>query len=58
MDLDLELVAPLELGTPVGQVNVLLAGNPLLNIPVVALQQVVEGGVWTKLRDGISLWME
>jgi D-alanyl-D-alanine carboxypeptidase (penicillin-binding protein 5/6) len=58
MDLDVDLVAPLESGTPVGQVKVLLAGNPLLNIPVVALQQVVEGGVWTKMRDGISLWME
>ena len=58
MDLPIDLVAPLQPGTPVGEVKVLLADTLLSNIPLVALQQVVEGGLWTKLRDEIHLWLE
>jgi D-alanyl-D-alanine carboxypeptidase (penicillin-binding protein 5/6) len=58
MDLRIDLVAPLQQGAPVGEVQVALAGDPLLNMPLVALQPVVEGGLWTKLRDEISLWLE
>ena len=58
MDLPIDLVAPLQPGTPVGEVKVLLADTLLSNMPLVALQQVVEGGLWTKLRDEIHLWLE
>jgi D-alanyl-D-alanine carboxypeptidase (penicillin-binding protein 5/6) len=58
MNLSAQLVAPLEQGTPVGEVEVLLDGNPLSNSPLIALKQVAEGGLWTKLVDKVDLWLE
>jgi D-alanyl-D-alanine carboxypeptidase (penicillin-binding protein 5/6) len=52
------LVAPLASGTPVGQVHVLLEGKPLATMPVVALQQIAEGGMWTKVTDEIGRLVE
>ena len=58
MDLSMQLVAPLDEGTPVGEVKVRLAGSPLSKVPLVALSQVGEGGLWTKIVDKIDLWLE
>jgi D-alanyl-D-alanine carboxypeptidase (penicillin-binding protein 5/6) len=58
MNLPSELTAPLLPGTPVGEVKVLLAGSLLSNMPLVALEQVAEGGMWARLRDGLSHWRE
>lgn len=52
------LVAPLERGTPVGEVQVSLAGEPVSRLPLVALQSVVEGGAWTKFVGELTLWLE
>jgi D-alanyl-D-alanine carboxypeptidase (penicillin-binding protein 5/6) len=58
MDLTVNLIAPLRQGTPVGEVKVSLAGRPVSSLPLVALQPVLEGGLWTKVVDEISLWLE
>jgi D-alanyl-D-alanine carboxypeptidase (penicillin-binding protein 5/6) len=58
MSLPTELVPPLQAGATVGEVNVLLAGESLSRVPLVALKQVVEGGVWAKLRDELDGWLE
>ena len=58
MSVPVELVAPLQTGAAVGEVNVRLDGQPLSNVPLVTLQQVVEGGVWAKLRDELDGWLE
>jgi D-alanyl-D-alanine carboxypeptidase (penicillin-binding protein 5/6) len=58
MSVPVELVAPLQAGAAVGEVNVRLDGQPLSNAPLVTLQQVVEGGVWAKLRDELDGWLE
>ena len=58
MSVPVELVAPLQAGAAVGEVNVRLDGQPLSNVPLVTLQQVVEGGVWAKLRDELDGWLE
>ncbi len=58
MSVPAELVAPLQAGAAVGEVNVRLDGQPLSNVPLVALLPVVKGGVWAKLRDELDGWLE
>lgn len=58
MDVTTTLVAPLERGSQVGVVNVVLGDDPLQKAPLVALQPVLEGGTWTKIVDELSLWLE
>jgi D-alanyl-D-alanine carboxypeptidase (penicillin-binding protein 5/6) len=53
-----QLVAPLAEGTSVGEVKVLLDGRPLVKAPVVALQSIAEGSMWTKVSDEISRLVE
>jgi hypothetical protein len=48
----------LQQGTLVGEVNVSFAGKALSTLPLVALQPVVAGGLWTKVMDELSLWLE
>jgi D-alanyl-D-alanine carboxypeptidase (penicillin-binding protein 5/6) len=47
-------IAPLERGTPVGEVKVALGGRPLSSAPLVALRQIPQGGVWTKIAAEIG----
>jgi serine-type D-Ala-D-Ala carboxypeptidase (penicillin-binding protein 5/6) len=58
MSLPAEIIPPLQAGATVGEVNVLLAGESLSRVPLVALRQVVEGGVWAKLRDELDGWLQ
>jgi D-alanyl-D-alanine carboxypeptidase (penicillin-binding protein 5/6) len=57
MDVIAELAAPLVRGTRVGEVKVSLAGAPLVKSPVVVLTNVLDGGVWARMRDELQvLW--
>ena len=57
MDVMAQLSAPLVQGTPVGEVKVSLAGQELATSPVVVLANVLDGGVWARMRDELSfLW--
>lgn len=58
MDVLAELAAPLIQGTAVGEVKVLLAGEPVASTPVVVLTNVLDGGVWARIRDELSTWLE
>jgi D-alanyl-D-alanine carboxypeptidase (penicillin-binding protein 5/6) len=58
MDVLAELAAPLVEGTTVGQVKVSLAGEPVASTPVVVLKSVLDGGMWARLRDEFSAWLE
>jgi D-alanyl-D-alanine carboxypeptidase (penicillin-binding protein 5/6) len=58
MNVTAQLVAPLARGAPVGEVKVSFGGAPLSALPLVSLEPVVAGGVWTKVMDEISLWLE
>jgi D-alanyl-D-alanine carboxypeptidase (penicillin-binding protein 5/6) len=53
-----ELAAPLAQGALVGEIKVSFAGAPLASTPLVVLENVVPGGIWTKVRDELSLWWE
>jgi D-alanyl-D-alanine carboxypeptidase (penicillin-binding protein 5/6) len=58
MDVLAELAAPLVRGTPVGEVKISFAGAPLVKTPLVVLTNVLDGGVWARMRDELQLLWE
>jgi serine-type D-Ala-D-Ala carboxypeptidase (penicillin-binding protein 5/6) len=58
MNVTAQLVAPVTQGAPVGELKVSFGGAPLSALPLVSLEPVVAGGLWTKVMDEISLWLE
>ena len=58
VDLESELVAPLEKERPVGTVRVSLNGNSLAELPLVVLEDVGEAGFFARLKDEITLWLQ
>jgi serine-type D-Ala-D-Ala carboxypeptidase (penicillin-binding protein 5/6) len=58
MELQPQLIAPLDASVPVGEIRVSFAGESLTTLPVVALHSVAEGGLWTRLADGVKSWRE
>ena len=53
------LLAPLAAGARVGDLTVATPdGVVVANVPVVALQAVPAGGLWTRMTDHISMWFK
>lgn len=52
------LVAPIQQGQVLGRMKVSLNGKPLAEYPVVALQNVEQGGFFRRLIDAIRLWFK
>jgi D-alanyl-D-alanine carboxypeptidase (penicillin-binding protein 5/6) len=56
---DARLLAPLAAGARVGDFTVATSDGTLVaKVPVVALQAVPAGGLWTRMSDHISLWFK
>ena len=58
MDVVSELAAPLVRGTTVGEVKISFEGAPVVKSPVVVLKNVLDGGVWARMRDELQLLWE
>jgi serine-type D-Ala-D-Ala carboxypeptidase (penicillin-binding protein 5/6) len=52
------LVAPITQGQTLGELTVTDGKDVVARVPLVAQNPVAEGGWWTRMVDGISLWME
>ncbi len=52
------LVAPFVRGQTVGALKVLVSGQPVLDVPLVALEGVEQAGVLGRAWDGIRLWIK
>ena len=52
------LTAPIEAGTLLGTVTISMNGEDLVELPLVALADVAEAGLWQRIKDGISLWFQ
>ncbi|MES2480977.1 MAG: D-alanyl-D-alanine carboxypeptidase family protein [Pseudomonadota bacterium] len=52
------LVAPLAKGQSVGTLKVTVADQPLLDVPLVALESVPEAGVLGRAWDAVRLWIK
>jgi D-alanyl-D-alanine carboxypeptidase (penicillin-binding protein 5/6) len=58
MELDPQIMAPISRGQAVGRVVIALGKDTVSDIPLVALQDVPEGGIWQRLVDSALLWFE
>ena len=56
--LDTELTAPIEAGATLGTVTISMNDEELAVLPLVALTDVGEAGLWERIKDEISLWFE
>ena len=56
--LDKAIVAPISKGSPVGSLNVSLAENIVLTKPLVAMNDVAEGGIFRRLYDAVLVFLE
>ncbi|MCW8855486.1 MAG: D-alanyl-D-alanine carboxypeptidase [Gammaproteobacteria bacterium] len=53
MDVNKDIVAPVEKGQQLGTVKVMLDGEEIISRPLVALQSVDEGSLWQRTKDQI-----
>ena len=58
MELQAELVAPIDAAAQVGEVHVAFQGERLAVLPLVALRTVAEAGLWTRISDGVMFWLD
>ena len=56
MEIPGRLIAPYQKGQKLGMLKVSLDGKPLLERPVIALDDEPEAGFWGRMSDGIMLW--
>ncbi|MDO1527688.1 D-alanyl-D-alanine carboxypeptidase family protein [Fulvimonas sp. R45] len=56
MDIPATLIAPFKKGQQVGTLHVTLDGQPLQDVPLIALQDAPQGGFFKRLWDSILLW--
>jgi D-alanyl-D-alanine carboxypeptidase (penicillin-binding protein 5/6) len=56
MDIPATLIAPFKKGQQVGTLHVTLDGQPLQDVPLIALQDALQGGFFKRLWDSILLW--
>ncbi len=52
------LVAPVALGANVGKLKMMVDGKPLLELPVVALEQVDQASIFGRAWDSMRLWLK
>jgi D-alanyl-D-alanine carboxypeptidase (penicillin-binding protein 5/6) len=52
------LVAPIKKGQALGELVISDGKDVVARVPLVAQVEVPEGGWWTRMVDGIALWME
>ncbi|HFC53133.1 MAG TPA: D-alanyl-D-alanine carboxypeptidase [Gammaproteobacteria bacterium] len=55
MNVDETIVAPVEKGREFGTVSVTLNGKQIAQQPLISLESVAEGGLFTRLRDSVLL---
>jgi len=53
-----DLVAPVDLDQPVGELEISLSGERIAQWPLVALEAVREGWLLTRVTDGVALWFD
>ncbi len=52
------LEAPIAAGTPLGTLRFTLDGETVAEVPLVALEPIESGGLWSNLIDSAKLWFE
>ena len=52
------LTAPIQQGTQLGTLNIMLDGQAVMQKPLVALETAEQAGWWSRSMDGIGLWFK
>jgi D-alanyl-D-alanine carboxypeptidase (penicillin-binding protein 5/6) len=52
------LVAPVALGSRVGTLKMMVDGKPMLELPVVALEEVTQASIFGRAWDSMRLWIQ
>ena len=52
------VIAPIKAGQALGELTVSDGATVIARVPLVAKQAVPEGGWWTRMWDGMALWMK
>ena len=52
------LIAPLTTSSAVGQLQIVVGGRPIESVPLYPTANVPQGGLWTRLSDGVRLWFQ
>lgn len=58
MVLDSTINAPINKGQELGKVIITLEGDTISEVPLVALQDVAKGGIWSRIKDSVLRWFE
>jgi D-alanyl-D-alanine carboxypeptidase (penicillin-binding protein 5/6) len=58
MEVNPQIMAPVAQGQQVGRILVALDGQSISEVPLLALQEVEAGGIWSKVKDSVLLWFE
>ena len=58
LNIDPKQMAPISKGQAMGNVNLSLGDETIISVPLVALQQIDEGGILQTLKDTVLLWLE
>jgi D-alanyl-D-alanine carboxypeptidase (penicillin-binding protein 5/6) len=58
MVINSKITAPVKKGNELGRVDITLDGKPYKQVPLIALGEVAEGGIWQRTADSIILWFE
>ncbi|MEX0899540.1 MAG: D-alanyl-D-alanine carboxypeptidase family protein [Gammaproteobacteria bacterium] len=58
MDMQVEVMAPVDADTELGRVRVTLDGAVVADRPLQALAPVAEGSLWRQMVDSVLLWFE
>jgi D-alanyl-D-alanine carboxypeptidase (penicillin-binding protein 5/6) len=58
MEIDPQIMAPVTRGQRLGRVLVSLGDQQIAEVPLVALQDVADGGIWPQVKDSVLLWFE
>ena len=52
------LIAPVAQNSPIGTLKMMVDGKPLVELPVVALEQVSQASIFGRAWDSVRLWMQ
>ncbi len=58
MNVDETIVAPVEKGQEFGTVDISLEGKPVAQRPLISLESIPEGGVFTRLKDTVLMLIQ
>ncbi len=50
--------APIPQGTPLGTLVYSLDGKPVVKVPLIALEEVPQGGLVKQLKDSVKMWVD